>query len=283
MTRFKCLQTTLIIMRTLFCATVLSLILPITVKCQTGRVVYDAIINHSQKGTPKDEMFKDDLYAKAWLYFDGRVSLYRQLLPDSTINIRSGGGDVGYMRTKYPVNVNDTTGSIYRMDYVNKSIKSRMPIYNMKSFYVVDDKIETIQWSIKSEKKNIGKFKVIRAEADYLGRKWIAWFAPDIPVSMGPWKLYGLPGLILAAEDTSRKFKFSLRDLNIPFLNASKLLNAKVLDQKGMRKSEFILLEKKKKDDQYRFTKANMEAAAGTDGGPVTVKINFAETIEIYK
>lgn len=270
-------------MKNLFFVLGLCVLIPISVKSQTGRVTYEAIINRSQSGTPRDEMYKDDLYAKALLYFDGKISVYQQFLPDSTINIRSGGGNEGFMRTKYPISVTDTIGSIYQINYTNKIIKSRMHIYNMKSFHIVDDKIENILWSITSEKKSIGKFKVIKAKANYLGRDWIAWFAPDIPVSMGPWKLYGLPGLILEAEDTSRKFKFILKDLKIPFPNASLMLNPKVLAQKSMSKSEFVLFEKKKKDDQYRFTKANMEAAAGNDGGPVSVKINFAETIEIYK
>lgn len=262
---------------------ILIIIVPASVKCQTGYVSYDAIINRSQSGTPKDEMYKDDLYAKAWLYFDGKTSFYRQLLPDSSINIRSGGGNIGYMRTKYPINVNDTLGSIYQINYNSKIIKSRMPIYNLKSFHIVDDRLENIQWRITSERKSIGKFKVIKAETDYLGRRWVAWFAPDIPVSMGPWKLYGLPGLILEAEDTSKKFKFFLRGLKFPFPNSSTFFNPKIFNQKAMTKSEFVLFEKKKKDDQYRFTRANMEAVAGNDGGPVSIKIDFAETIEVYK
>src|SRR5262245_41761329 len=107
--------------------------LPTIAKPQSGRVRYDAVINRSQDGVPLDEMPQDDLYAKAWLYFDGKMVLYKQLLPDSTISIRSGGGNEGYSRMKFPVQPIDTIGSVYKIDYGNKIIKARMPIYNLKS------------------------------------------------------------------------------------------------------------------------------------------------------
>lgn len=43
-------------------------------------------------------------------------------------------------------------------------------------------------------------YECIMAETDYHGRHWRAWFAPEVPLPFGPWKLHGLPGLILRAE-----------------------------------------------------------------------------------
>ena len=34
----------------------------------------------------------------------------------------------------------------------------------------------------------------------FSGREWNVWFTEEIPVSLGPWKLNGLPGIILQAE-----------------------------------------------------------------------------------
>ncbi len=251
---------------------------------QTGKISYYAIINRSQPGTPIEDMKNDDLYAQSWLYFDGKKALFRQLLPDSTINIRSGGGEIGYKRMKYPVVPADSIGSIFKIDFESKKVQERLPLYNLKSFHVVADELQPVKWTIKADTKLIGKFKTTKAEADYLGRKWIVWFAPDIPMSMGPWKLYGLPGLILEAEDTGKKFKFTLKEIQVPFAKAKDMIdNVSVLDKKAMSKSEFVAFEKKKKDDQYRFTKANMTAAAGSDGGAIAINIKFPETIEIYQ
>ena len=47
------------------------------------------------------------------------------------------------------------------------------------------------------------------ATADFRGRRWTAWFATDIPVSDGPWKLGGLPGLILEAYDKGHQYTFT--------------------------------------------------------------------------
>lgn len=54
--------------------------------------------------------------------------------------------------------------------------------------------------------------------ADYLGRKWIIWYCEDIPVSAGPWLLWGAPGLIVEAHDSEELFHFKL--LNVLTLNS---------------------------------------------------------------
>lgn len=72
---------------------------------------------------------------------------------------------------------------------------------------------EELQWEIGDSTKTILGYECIKAEADYHGRHWTAWFTPEIPVSDGPWKLRGLPGLILAAYSTDL-FMFKATEVN---------------------------------------------------------------------
>jgi hypothetical protein len=48
----------------------------------------------------------------------------------------------------------------------------------------------------------------------FRGRNYIAWYSPDIPKPYGPWKLFGLPGMILEARDKERKFHFEAMQID---------------------------------------------------------------------
>lgn len=72
-------------------------------------------------------------------------------------------------------------------------------------FMYVKEPIPQIKWKMHPETKRIGKFKVKKATADFRGREYTAWYTTEIPFPYGPWKLNGLPGLILEAYDTDRE------------------------------------------------------------------------------
>lgn len=68
--------------------------------------------------------------------------------------------------------------------------------------------IEKISWKTTTDTENILQYKCFKAIAKFKGREWIAWFTTDIPIKTGPWKLSGLPGLILKAYDAENHFTF---------------------------------------------------------------------------
>lgn len=65
-------------------------------------------------------------------------------------------------------------------------------------------------WQYLPERKSIGNYNCQKAIASFRGREWHVWFTPDIPTSFGPWKFYGLPGLVVYAEDKLRHYRFEL-------------------------------------------------------------------------
>ena len=96
--------------------------------------------------------------------------------------------------------------------YVVKSTDTNvMKVYDTAGMeqYVVEEPIENIDWTLSEDSlKNVLGYDCIMATADYHGRKWTAWFTPEIPLQAGPWKLAGLPGLILEADADNGVYSF---------------------------------------------------------------------------
>ncbi len=65
-------------------------------------------------------------------------------------------------------------------------------------------------WELSDEAKIIGGFNCKKASANYMGRSWTAWYTEEIPLPIGPWILWGAPGLIVAAQDSDGCFDFQL-------------------------------------------------------------------------
>lgn len=80
------------------------------------------------------------------------------------------------------------------------------PIVQNK-FYFEEDK-NLFDWQIENKTKEIKGYKVQKATTTFAGRNYIAWFTPEIPISDGPYKFNGLPGLILEISDTEIEWVF---------------------------------------------------------------------------
>ena len=67
-----------------------------------------------------------------------------------------------------------------------------------------------LKWKISPENDVFGNFKIQKAESEFDGRKWTAWFTTEIPIQEGPYKFRGLPGLILKIYDSTNSHIFTL-------------------------------------------------------------------------
>jgi len=69
---------------------------------------------------------------------------------------------------------------------------------------------QKINWQILKENKKIAQWNCQKAEADFAGRKWTAWFTTDLVFPEGPYKFSGLPGLITEISDSENSYHFLL-------------------------------------------------------------------------
>lgn len=101
----------------------------------------------------------------------------------------------------------------FYVDRVQDTLISLDKKYGKSS--TVKESLPKITWQLKQEFKNLNKIKCQKAIGYFRGRTYTAWFAKDIPVPYGPWKLNGLPGLILEAYDSENQILWKLRKIDL--------------------------------------------------------------------
>ncbi|MCC1484425.1 GLPGLI family protein [Winogradskyella immobilis] len=78
---------------------------------------------------------------------------------------------------------------------------------------VVEEKLPSFKWDLSNKTKKIGEFLCKSATVKFRGRVFQAWYAPEIPVIHGPWKFYGLPGMIVELTSADDNIAFQLTNI----------------------------------------------------------------------
>lgn len=80
--------------------------------------------------------------------------------------------------------------------------------FGMDRFVCIEDYSAPLWQPVADSSAVILGYQCSMAVTNYKGRTWYAWYAEDMPLDAGPWKLGGLPGLILRAYDAPRHYVF---------------------------------------------------------------------------
>lgn len=72
-----------------------------------------------------------------------------------------------------------------------------------------EEPLPDIDWKMEEGDTVVAGYSCQKASGEFRGRTWTVWFTLDIPVSDGPWKLCGLPGLILQASESEGYYSFT--------------------------------------------------------------------------
>ncbi len=86
--------------------------------------------------------------------------------------------------------------------------------------YSYSETLPSFDWKMTGKAAVVLGYECNEAVADFRGRRWHAWFTYDIPLRYGPWKLGGLPGLIIKAEDSDGLYTYELIGVQKPHSEA---------------------------------------------------------------
>ena len=171
-------------------------------------------------------MFSEDTVGKAQ-YYDNQAleigskyiryySLFAETMDSTKFWHTSGmrqGGSFSLTEDLKPKEVGQ-----YEDIFINYPQSGDMTVYNVinKKAYVYAEPTPLIDWEITGKTDTILGYICQEAIADFRGRTWHVWFTYEIPLHYGPWKLGGLPGLILRAEDSNGLYTYELIGMQQP-------------------------------------------------------------------
>lgn len=98
--------------------------------------------------------------------------------------------------------------------YIHLPTQYIQQIYqHLNQHYLLEETYPEIAWTILPDLKNLAGYSVQKANGHFAGREYTAWFTTELPFQGAPWKLQGLPGLVLEAETKDGEVKFSFAGL----------------------------------------------------------------------
>jgi GLPGLI family protein len=188
------------------------LVLGFSVRAQkpdTGSVIIHYKFSHLRDTTNPKNIYQENMMllvgkrSTAYKSYDARLAaldVKRQIQEQIAAN-----GPDGPMRINQKNGGNGT--QYYLFPDENKLIRREKPLIDS---YLIDEPYPVIKWQISTDTATFGGMHCQKATTRFKGRDYTAWFCPDIPFHGGPWKLSGLPGLILEAYDDKKQvvFKF---------------------------------------------------------------------------
>lgn len=107
------------------------------------------------------------------------------------------GGDNRNNGARYQVFKNYPTNGKLTYTYV---------IFNFP--YLYEEDLPEMNWRLVEGDSIVSGYACKKAVGELRGRVWTVWYTLDLPYNDGPWKLCGLPGLILDAEENDGLFAF---------------------------------------------------------------------------
>ena len=189
-------------------------------KQKAMRITYKVVYTYSTDLAPRHDVSYLDIQADGVSCFYSHYFVKSQEIQDS-INRRGSVSDDMVSKAIAPYD-GGQPNFVYK--HIPSEGKLTFTTYHV-DWFKYSEPIPALQWKIEGKDSVIAGYHCQAATTSLRGRQWRAWFTLDIPVSDGPWKLCGLPGLILRATDEQGYFDFDctgIASIEIPPIELAK-------------------------------------------------------------
>ncbi|MCT4601460.1 MAG: GLPGLI family protein [Marinifilum sp.] len=101
------------------------------------------------------------------------------------------------------------------MVFTNQETRELYFLENIGLNTIIKEELNLFQWQMLPETDSILGYKCQKAKTEFRGRKYTAWFSTQLPFKAAPWKIHGLPGVVLKVETDDGYLKYTAIQLKI--------------------------------------------------------------------
>jgi GLPGLI family protein len=193
--------------QTLLCAALLAAaVMARAQKPDTAQVLVHYKFSHIRDTTNRAHPYTENMVliigkkAAAYKSYDAQLdnALFKKEMQEKVANSPDGRVNINHRST--------ASGTAYYQFPEESKLARREPL--AINSYLIVDAMPVINWKISGDTATFGGLHCQKATTHFKGRDYTAWFCPDLPLHVGPWKLNGLPGAIVDAYDAKKEVEF---------------------------------------------------------------------------
>ncbi len=237
-----------------------------------GKIVYQDLTELDIELPPERQqyasMIPKEFKSVMELYFNDTESYYKE---DETAAEESEDNPFGGKTRRWRMG----GGSSAKYYFNTAENKTLIADNMMDKEFLITSEIEKHEWKVSPDQAEIAGYVCMKAETVIDSTNVIAWFTPQIPISIGPGKYTGLPGAILKVE-TETAFKRgnfakgkSFKTILATSVEMNDFDDQIEVPKKGKKVSpdEFDAIRKEKMEEMRKMWQGNKGGQAGGKRG----------------
>lgn len=174
-----------------------------TLADETMEFVYDYRCCIDTTGLLGDNMSSDNMLLQIGPDGLSKFSSYKNLTVDSIL-MRSSQEQIANAAMEGKLS-NGEFMTIYKNHPMDRLVHTEKIC---QDWFRYEEDMPQFGWELTDSVTTVLGYECRSAECEFRGRKWTVFYSEEIPLPDGPWKLHGLPGLIMKASDQKGHYTF---------------------------------------------------------------------------
>ena len=177
------------------------------------RIIYNSSAIEIQNGEISDEIAYLDIGNEVTYFYNHDFMMYNAVC-DSLKERGYGVHEVAHYIAAKKIVIPKMVFSVLR-NYPSAG-KTLYAHFVFENYYYYEEETPQIDWQLIAGDTTLLGYQCQKATCKFRGRDWTVYYTMDIPISEGPYKFCGLPGLVMYAADSKGDFTFSCIGIENP-------------------------------------------------------------------